>query len=352
MKVSEFRYDLPERLIAQEPTARRDASRLLVLDRGTGKTEHQVFRDLPGCLNAGDLLVVNDTRVIPARLAAVKPTGGRIEVLLLERVGGPATRQTRQEWRALVRGFGHSGEAVQFRFGADLAAEVVGRETGEVARVVLTSSGGVDAALEVIGEPPTPPYVRRSPGDPRRHADRDRYQTVYARAAGAVAAPTAGLHFTREILDEIRARGVAVESLTLHVGWGTFQPVRVEDVEDHAVDPELYEIPRRLAASFEETRRNGGRVVAVGTTVTRALEYAAREDGTLAAGGGRCDLFIRPGHHFRAVEALLTNFHLPESSLLMLAAAFAGKDRVLSAYREAVEMGYRFYSYGDAMFIR
>jgi S-adenosylmethionine:tRNA ribosyltransferase-isomerase len=361
MKVADFRFELPASLIAQEPARERDLARLMVLDRATGRIEHRIFRDLASYLVEGDLLVLNDTRVIPARLVARKPSGGRIEVLLLERAGegreGGSTaadpdRGDLQEWRALVRGFGSGGESARFTFAGGLTAEVTGREgEGEIARVVLTALGEVTAALEAAGRPPTPPYIRREPDDARLDADRGRYQTVFASASGAVAAPTAGLHFTANLLDEIRARGVAIEKLTLHVGWGTFSPVRVENVEDHRVEPEPYGIADRLARAFAAARKRRSRVVAVGTTVTRALEFASGSDGALKAGSGRCDLFIHPGHTFRAVDALVTNFHLPESSLLMLAAAFAGREAILDAYREAVRREYRFYSYGDAMLI-
>ena len=353
MNVSEFDYDLPGNLIAQEPAPERDASRLLVLDRLGGRTEHLLFRDLPSLLQEGDLLVLNDTRVIPARLAAVKPTGGRVEVLLLERLTGDAHDETRQQWRALVRGLGRRGSSARHVFEGGLTAELVAREEGgEVARVVLSAPGGVGPALEAAGRPPTPPYIRREPGDPRLRADRDRYQTVYAVSPGAVAAPTAGLHFTPALLDAIRARGVQVETLTLHVGWGTFRPVRVERVEEHRIDPEAYEIPERLAVAYDRARRQRSRVVAVGTTVTRALEHAVRGEVRIEPGSGTCDLFLRPGHVFRAVDALITNFHLPRSSLLFLVAAFAGRERILDAYHEAVRREYRFYSYGAAMLIR
>jgi len=372
MKLSAFDYDLPERLIAQEPAAVRDGSRLMVLDRSSGRIEHRVFRDLPALLRPGDLLVVNDTRVIPARLLAVKPSGGRIEVLLLEKIaphdvgrggkgeGGPgdesagdgATRR-REVWKALVRGFGKAGEAARFTFPGGLSVEIAGREAdGEIARVILTAEGrAVAEAVAGAGSTPTPPYIRRAAGDARSGRDRERYQTVYAAADGAVAAPTAGLHFTGELLSAIRAKGVGVEALTLHVGWGTFQPVRVEEVEEHKVEPETILVPDRLVAAVAAARRAGGRVIAVGTTVTRALEFAARGGAGLAACTGRCDLVIRPGHAFRVVDALVTNFHLPRSSLLILAAAFAGRERILDAYREAVAAEYRFYSYGDAMLI-
>ncbi len=374
MRVSDFRYDLPGRLIAQEPAAQRDASRLMVLDRRTGARRHARFRDLPLFLEAGDLLILNDTKVLPARLAERKATGGRIEALLLERVEPPAgarkggstegvgdgAARSRQEWRALVRGFPRRAGDARHTFPGGVTVAVIGREPpqggagseeyGEVVRVLLEAEGSLEEALRAAGRPPTPPYIKREIDDTRLETDRDRYQTVYASSPGAVAAPTAGLHFTRSLLGEIRARGVEVESLTLHVGWGTFKPVRVEKVEEHRVDPEPCVVPRRLARAFERLRRRGGRAVAVGTTVARALEHAA--DGTgIRPGGGSCDLVIRPGHRFQAVDALVTNFHLPGSSLLFLVAAFAGRERILEAYREAIRMEYRFYSYGDAMLI-
>jgi len=355
MKPGEFRFDLPERLIAQEPAAERDLSRLMVLDRKTGRREHRVFRDLPELLARGDLLVVNDTRVRPARLLGRKPTGGGVEVLLLDRTDAPAPEDRAdlaQEWRALVRGFGRSEAASRFEFPQGLIVTVIGREEGSaIARVALRAPAGVDRALEACGLPPTPPYIRREAGDPRLASDRERYQTVFAATTGAVAAPTAGLHFTPALLDAVRGAGVAVRSLTLHVGWGTFQPIRAEEIEDHVVAAERFEIGEELAGSFRETRARGGRVVAVGTTVARTLEHRARGTAALAPGSGECDLFIRPGHAFRAVDALITNFHLPESSLLLLVAAFAGRESILAAYAEAVAREYRFYSYGDAMLI-
>ncbi|MBI3447596.1 MAG: tRNA preQ1(34) S-adenosylmethionine ribosyltransferase-isomerase QueA [Acidobacteria bacterium] len=355
MKLREFRFDLPERLIAQEPARERDLSRLMVLDRRSGRLEHRVFRELPGYLARGDLLVVNDTRVRPARLLARKPTGGSVEVLLLERIDAPAAEgdpDVAQEWRALVRGFGRSEPASRHEYPGGLVVTVTGREEGSaIARVALRAGAGVDRALEGCGLPPTPPYIRRTDADPRLARDRERYQTVFAAAPGAVAAPTAGLHFTPALLDALRSSGVAVSSLTLHVGWGTFQPIRAEEIEDHRVAAEPFEIGESLAEAFRETRARGGRVVAVGTTVARTLEHRATGTAGLAPGSGACDLVIRPGHAFRAVDALITNFHLPESSLLLLVAAFAGRESILAAYAEAVAREYRFYSYGDAMLI-
>jgi len=360
MRISEFRYDLPEDLIAQQPAPVRDAARLMDLDRASGRRRDLGFRDLPSLLGPGDLLVLNDTKVIPARLAATKSSGARVEVLLLE----PETPEAREEsgghgqtWLALVRGFGRRRPGAAFTFPGPLTAEIAGPAAGEgideeVVRVMLRSPGPIAEALGRAGSAPLPPYIKRKPGDSRGEEDRQRYQTVYAREAGAVAAPTAGLHFTRELLAEIRARGVEVRFLTLHVGWGTFQPVRSEEIEEHVVAPERCVIGEDLAAAHARVRAAGGRVVAVGTTVTRALEGAVGEGGALRAGASRCGIVILPGHAFRAVDALVTNFHLPESSLLLLVAAFAGRETILSAYRDAVSKRYRFYSYGDAMFIR
>ncbi len=384
MRVSDFDYDLPPDLIAQEPPPRRDASRLMTLDRTSGRVEHRAFGDLPDLLRPGDLLVLNDTRVVPARLRgrrAAPGTGGAVEVLLLERAAGACgagstastvgavdrvpppgpvagRRSTRapfsetQVWRALMKGTRRPSDPLSL--GSGLTAVLLERDGEETFLVELRPPPGVplERALEEAGEMPTPPYIRRSPGEVRLGLDRDRYQTVFARAAGAVAAPTAGLHFTPELLQAVRGRGVEVETLTLHVGLGTFQPVRGERVEDHRLHAEAFDLPARLAGAVVETRRRGGRVVAVGTTVTRTLEArSGPEPGTVLAGGGLCDLFIRPGHAFRVVDALLTNFHLPRSTLLMLVAAFAGREPVLGAYREAVARRYRFYSYGDAMLL-
>ena len=361
MKLSEFRYTLPAGLIAQQPLPERDGARLMVLDRRTGGGEDRVFRDLPGLLAPGDLVVLNDTRVLPARLSARKESGVRVEVLLLEKEGpGPGAAAPGgfcESWRALVRGFGRRRPGARFEFEGALGVELIGEDSdpgggGEVVRVLLRSPRPIEESLRRAGSPPTPPYIRREPGDPRLLDDRERYQTVFAEAPGAIAAPTAGLHFTHETLAEIRDRGAEIQTLTLHVGWGTFQPVRVEEIEDHIVAPERCLIGAPLARAYERAKSEGRRVVAVGTTVVRALEDALDSRGRLRVGESRCGLVILPGHRFRAVDALVTNFHLPESSLLLLVAAFAGKESILSAYREGVRKQYRFYSYGDAMFIR
>ncbi len=351
MLTREFDYHLPDDRIAQEP-APRGTSRLLVLDAPLGSPErHRTVADLPEILRPGDLLVVNDTRVIPARIFGHRllddgSRGARVELLLVERMGAEdEAAEAPTEWEALVRPGrkARPGTVLVFEEAPGLRAEVTAK--GGDGRHRVCFSEPVEPHLERLGHVPLPPYIKR----PDRPEDRTRYQTVFARRPGAIAAPTAGLHFTPELLERLEARGVQRTTVTLHVGIGTFKPVTAELVHEHVMDAERYEIPDESADAIRRTRGRGGRVVAVGTTVVRTLESAARADGTVAPGAGRTGLFIVPGHRFRAVDALLTNFHLPRSTLLMLVCAFAGKDRVLEAYREAVEVGYRFYSYGDAM---
>ncbi len=344
MDVALFDYELPPELIAQEPAEPRDSSRLLVLDRASGAREDRRFVDLAELLRAGDCLVANRSRVIPARLfGVVADGGGPVELLLLRPIEA-------DRWEAMVR------PARRFRLGARLElaggaarARVVG-ESREGTRVVaFEGPRPVRELLERHGLPPLPPYIARH--DAPKPEDRERYQTVYARDDGSVAAPTAGLHFTRELLARLERRGVAVHYLTLHVGPGTFRPLRAERVEEHRMEAEPIDIPEPTVRAIHEARRERRRVVAVGTTTTRALEWAAGADESVRGGAGEADLFIRPGHRFRIVDALVTNFHLPRSSLLVLVSAFAGRDVVLEAYRHAVASGYRFYSYGDAMLI-
>ncbi len=336
MNRSDFSYDLPVELIAQQPLARRRASRLLAVDGLSGRTQDLRFEDLPGLLQPGDLLVVNDTRVIPARLFGRKSTGGRVE-LLLERVEGTS--------RALVqlRASKPTRPGCIIHTDGDAEATVLGRE-GELFRLEFDRE--VMPLLEAHGHVPLPPYIHR----PDSEADRVRYQTVYAERPGAVAAPTAGLHFDEDLLGLLTGMGVRRAAVTLHVGAGTFQPVRVDDIATHRMHPERIQVGADTCRAVTETRARGGRVVAVGTTVVRSLETAAA-GGSLAPFSGESDLFIYPGHDFRAVDAMITNFHLPESTLLMLVCAFAGVGRVLDAYRHAVESRYRFFSYGDAMFL-
>ena len=353
MRPEDFDYELPPSLIAQEPAPRRDASRLMIVDGATGAVAHHRFIDLPSLLSAGDLIVINDTRVRPARLhgrrGALGATGagGRVEALLVERIGGTPDRQV---WRAMLKG-GRHGDLLSF--GPHLTATVTSREA-EMATLELTAdpeAGPLDALLARAGRMPLPPYIRREPDDPREAMDRERYQTIFASADGAVAAPTASLHFTPEVMESLRRAGVETASLTLHVGPGTFQPVRCERVEDHTLLPERCLVPQAAVEAVTRARARKGRVVAAGTTVTRALESRARDDRGITAGDGACDLFILPGHRFRVVDRMLTNFHLPQSTLLMLVSAFAGWETIRAAYEEAIRERYRFHSYGDAMLI-
>ena len=339
MRLADLAYVLPVELIAQEPAPERSAARLLVLDRASGERCHLAVRDLPACLRRGDLLVVNDTRVIPARVAARRPSGGRLEVLFVRPLAEDA------EWEVLVRGAPRVGERVHLPQAEGEWSASLGDGRWHLR---LRIDAPVLAWLERAGEVPLPPYIRRPHGPVP--ADRERYQTVYARAAGAVAAPTAGLHLTEALLEELRGAGVEIASLTLHVGPGSFLPLRDEDLDTAIVAGERYELPPVTVDRIRAARARGSRVVAVGTTTVRALESAAVH-GTLQAGAGEATLFIRPGHRFHAVAALLTNFHLPRSSLLALVAAFAGWERTQAAYADAVRLRYRFYSFGDAMLI-
>lgn len=338
MLTSDFDYDLPASSIAQEPLPRGE-SRLLVLDRPEAD-RHSRIGDLPRLLRPGDLLVLNDTRVIPARLyGRWSQGGGRMELLLVERLG-------EREWDALVKPGKRARQGTTIELGPGLSAEVVLRD--EAGRYRLLFSEPVEPHLERLGHVPLPPYIHR----PDTDADRERYQTVFARQPGAIAAPTAGLHFTRELLEEIEAAGIETVRITLHVGIGTFKPVSAERIAEHRMERERYEIGEEAAGAIRRARERAARVVAVGTTVVRTLESAAvAGGGEVRAGDGATDLFITPGFRFQVVDTLLTNFHLPRSTLLMLVSAFAGRERALSAYQEAIREGYRFYSYGDAMLV-
>ncbi len=361
MLVSDFNYLLPEELIAQAPLSDRAASRMLHLNRGSGQLHDSWFRNFPDLLRSDDLLVFNNTRVFPARLygrrsgvkaqpiSAANPASreflrGRIEVLLTRQLSDQPN-----EWACLVRPGRKIGVGERLFFGAqdELQAEVTARGSFGERRIRFSATPDFFAAIERIGHVPLPPYI----GRPDDMADRERYQTVYARENGSVAAPTAGLHFTAEILARIKDRGIESVEITLHVGLGTFQPVREERVEDHQLHRESYSISSAAASAINHALDTGRRVVAVGTTTVRTLEYAAAESGRVAAGGGEADIFIYPGFEFRVVSALLTNFHLPKSTLLMLVCALGERERVLGAYRHAVEERYRFYSYGDCMFL-
>jgi S-adenosylmethionine:tRNA ribosyltransferase-isomerase len=346
MDVVDFDFELPPVRIAQHPPATRDAARLLVLERASGAVAHRRFPDVATLLRAGDLLVLNDTRVVAARLLGHKATGGRVELLLLE----PGPVDEAASWRCLVRGAPAPSREASIDLGSGLSARILARD-GATAQVRFTAEqGSVQQALERHGQVPLPPYIRRDERGPTAE-DRERYQTVYAKHPGAVAAPTAGLHFTPELLDRLVQAGVELAYVTLHVGLGTFEPVRTERVGEHRMHSERFTLPPATAEAIRATRARGGRVVAVGTTVVRVLETCAAGDGLVEPRTGRSELFIFPGYRFGVVDALLTNFHLPRSTLLMLVCAFGGQAAVLSAYREAVRLEYRFYSYGDAMWI-
>ncbi len=338
LRLSDFDYELPTDLIAQAPAPVRDRSRLLVLDRGNGVVRHLVFSDIHELLRPGDVLVLNDTRVFPCRVLGKKPGGGKAELFLLEETGP-------NRWRALVRGVDR-GKRVSVVDGVE--AEIVDDGEDGVRTVHFHGVADIRAQLAEIGRVPLPPYIRREADA----ADRGRYQTVYAAREGAVAAPTAGLHFTRELLAALREKGVEIVIVTLHIGPGTFQPVRCENIAAHRMHPERYEVSATAADAVNRARSEGRRVIAVGTTSVRTLETAAAEDGTVRPGEGESRLFVYPGYRFHAVDGMVTNFHLPQSTLLMLIAAFAGHERTLRAYRLAVQERYRFYSYGDAMFIQ
>ncbi|MCL6447317.1 MAG: tRNA preQ1(34) S-adenosylmethionine ribosyltransferase-isomerase QueA [Armatimonadetes bacterium] len=340
MKLTDFDYFLPAELIAQEPAPRRDLSRLMVVYRDQGVIEHRLFQDVIDYLHPGDLLVINETKVIPARLPGKKAgSGAKVEVLLLKPLDG-------RRWEALVRPGRRVRKGDTLLFGDGLFFGTVEESTGFGGRIISFDWAGDFADLLArAGQMPLPPYIKKYAGDPFR------YQTVYARQEGSVAAPTAGLHFTEELLARIRAKGVAVKPVLLHVGLGTFRPVKVEDITRHHMHAEYYEISGDTAQAVNAVKRKGGRLVAVGTTTVRCLESAALDGGEVSPGKGWTDLFIYPGYRFKVVDALITNFHLPRSTLLMMVSAFAGREKILHAYRVAVEKRYRFYSFGDAMLI-
>jgi S-adenosylmethionine:tRNA ribosyltransferase-isomerase len=345
--LADYDYELPAELIAQKPAEPRDRARLLRLDRSTGAVCHDRFDALEGLLRAGDVLVVNDTAVVKARLLGRKESGGQVEVLLLDYAGGSRPGGGgRFTCQCLVKSSKPSRPGTRLLFDHGLSGRIITAGNG-TCRVEFSGNGDFDAALDRAGHVPLPPYIRRADGP----ADRSAYQTVYAAVRGAVAAPTAGLHFTPELLSRLQAQGLVIVSITLHVGYGTFAPVRTEDIRMHRMHAERFKIPAETAAAVNAARANGNRVVAVGTTTVRTLEFAAEETGRVTAASGCCELFIYPGYRFKVVEAMITNFHLPKSTLLMLVAAFAGRENVLNAYREALRERYRFYSYGDAMLI-
>lgn len=340
MKTSDFYYDLPEELIAQDPLEDRSASRLMVLDKNTGKIQHHIFKEIVHYLNPGDCLVINDTKVIPARLYGAKVgTDAKIEVLLLK-------RKENNIWETLVKPGKKAKIGTKISFGDGLLMGEVVDIVEEGNRLIQFSYDGIfEEILDKLGQMPLPPYITH------QLKDKNRYQTVYAKHNGSAAAPTAGLHFTPELLEEIKAKGVNIAHVTLHVGLGTFRPVKVEDVTQHHMHSEFYVVEEDQAALINETKKKGGKIISVGTTSLRTLESASSEDGILKAGSGWTDIFIYPGYRFKIVDRLITNFHLPESTLIMLVSALAGKEHIMEAYEEAVKDKYRFFSFGDAMFI-
>lgn len=340
MKKSDFNFHLPEELIAQTPLEKRDSSRLLVLDKATGAIEHHHFYDLPDYLNENDCLVLNNSRVLPARLIGKRTSGGAVELVLLRNLGDG-------RWECLSRPGRKTKPGTRLEFGGDeLQAEVEAVVEGGNRIIRFEYEGIFLEVLERLGKMPLPPYIKEELNDP------ERYQTVYSRELGSAAAPTAGLHFTPELLEKIAAKGVKICYVTLHVGLGTFRPVKEDDIEQHEMHSEFCIVPDDTARIVTETKQNGGRVIAVGTTSCRTLESFAKPDGTLAPSSGWTDIFIYPGYNFKCIDALVTNFHLPESTLIMLVSALAGREHVLNAYNTAVEQRYRFFSFGDAMFIK
>lgn len=343
MHINDFDYDLPEELIAQHPADKRDESRLLVVDRKTGRLEHRHFYNILEYLNPGDCLVMNNSKVIPARLFGIKEiTGAKVEFLLTKRIKNDI-------WEVMVRPGKklHVGDRVSFMEDGSFAAEIIEHGEGGTRIVQFEYEGDFHELLDRIGKIPLPPYIERESGD----EDKERYQTVYCKEEGSVAAPTAGLHFTEDLLQQALEKGIKIAYVTLHVGIGTFRPVKCENIEEHHMHFEEYEINEESAAIINETRKAGGRIISVGTTSTRTLESAADEDGVVRAGHGNTDIFIYPGYRFKVIDCLITNFHLPKSTLLMLISALYNRENILAVYKEAVEQKYRFFSYGDAMLI-
>ncbi|CDE68622.1 s-adenosylmethionine:tRNA ribosyltransferase-isomerase [Clostridium sp. CAG:277] len=341
MKTADFDYELPQELIAQDPLEQRDSSRLLILDKKTGERTHRIFHDIIDYLHEGDCLVINNTKVIPARLIGEREgTGGKVEVLLLK-------RKTDNVWETLVKPGKKARPGIRLSFGGGLLHAEVQEVVDEGNRLIRFEYEGIfEEILDQLGQMPLPPYITH------QLKDKNRYQTVYAKYEGSAAAPTAGLHFTEELLQKIQEKGVKIARVTLHVGLGTFRPVKVDDVTQHHMHTEFYHVSQEAADIINETKKQGGRVICVGTTSCRTIESAADGQGVVQATEGDTDIFIYPGYQFKVLDCLITNFHLPESTLLMLVSALAGKENIMAAYKEAVEMKYRFFSFGDAMFIQ
>ncbi|MBN1275953.1 MAG: tRNA preQ1(34) S-adenosylmethionine ribosyltransferase-isomerase QueA [Deltaproteobacteria bacterium] len=347
--IDDYDYELPSSLIAQVPASRRDVSRLLIVDRKRGSFSDRHFFDLPDLLSPGDLLIVNNTRVVPARLFGRKKSGGQIEILVLEH---PDSTSHGQPIRScLVKSSKRPQVGTELSFEAGISGEVKEILESGIVRILFKGSESIDSALEKMGRMPLPPYIRREKSDSLSNLDRKRYQTVFSKNRGAVAAPTAGLHFTKGLIKKLKQAEISIASLTLHVGYGTFSPVRTKDIRRHLLGEEFYSIDTEAALAIEHAKKFGGKVVAVGTTVVRALETAAASNGKIRPCEGKTGLLVTPGFSFRVVDALITNFHLPKSSLLFLVSAFAGNEITREAYNRAIEKKYRFYSYGDAMLI-
>lgn len=344
MLLDDYDFTLPEELIAQVPTARRDASKLMCLNRDSGTVETGSFPDILDCFNSGDVLVFNDTRVIPARLLGQKESGGKVEIFLVRKHEQSGERE---EWLCLTKSSRPVRVGTRVRLSDDLVAEVLEVVESPYRLIRFECDGDFMERVEALGHLPLPPYIKREDDS----NDRERYQTVFAREKGAVAAPTAGLHFTEGILQQLRDKGVELRNLTLHVGLGTFLPVRVDDIREHKMHSEVFSVPQQTADAVNRAHAEGRRVIALGTTSARALETATTDEGVLVAGSDSSEIFIYPGYRFKAVDALVTNFHLPKSTLLMLVSAFADREFILSAYRRAVEERFRFFSYGDCMMI-
>lgn len=340
MKTSDFDFDLPQELIAQDPLPDRSSSRLMVLDKKTGDISHRIFRDITEYLHSGDCLVINDTKVIPARLIGAREgTGGKVEILLLK-------RRENDIWETLVKPGKKCRTGARVTFGNGKLKAEIKEVLPDGNRLVQFEYEGIfEEVLDQLGQMPLPPYITH------KLKDKNRYQTVYARYEGSAAAPTAGLHFTTELLEQIEEMGVRIARVTLHVGLGTFRPVKVDNVLEHHMHSEYYHVSKEAADIINETKASGGRVISVGTTSTRTLESVALDDGTIMPGSGNTEIFIYPGYRFKAIDCLITNFHLPESTLLMLVSALAGRGHILAAYEEAVKERYRFFSFGDAMLI-
>ena len=345
MKIKDFDYQLPEGLIAQEPCPKRDQSRMMVIARREGTISHGIFETFPGLLEKGDVLVLNNSRVIPARLTGKKETGGKVEVLLLSRKNAATPRE--QTWEALLSPAKGIRPGAELRFAEGCEVKVIGRVTEKKWLLTFTTSLPFDEFVDRAGKPPLPPYIKRKGNQEKYLADRERYQTIYARVPGSVAAPTAGLHFSHEVMAALKSRAVSMAQVTLHVGYGTFSPVEAEQVEDHRMEEESFEISEEAAEMINKARR----VIAVGTTCTRTLESAADAGGRIIPGCASTQLFIYPGYRFKRVDALLTNFHPPQSTLYLLVCAFAGQALIQEAYCQAIKENYRFYSYGDCMLI-